>query len=126
LNKKYCGIITLSTSSLQNKNKLDGNHESMKKLQIVLILTLLSFQIAFCQIKKLEGDTSYWFKSTKEFQKTLNLKDFEKSSDEFNFRFRNHGQVVEITKDSSGINGNITNYIYHTIKSNRNKTENFI
>jgi hypothetical protein len=95
----------------------------MKKLQIVLILTLLSFQIAFCQIKKLEGDTSYWFKSTKEFQKTLNLKDFEKSSDEFNFRFRNHGQVVEITKDSSGINGNITNYIYHTIKSNRNKTE---
>ncbi len=95
----------------------------MKKLQIILILFLLSFEIAFSQTKKLEGDTTYWFKSSKEFQRTLNLKDFEKSTDEFNFRFRNLGQVVEIAKDSSGINGNITNYIYHTKKANRNKTE---
>ncbi|TCC87356.1 hypothetical protein EZ428_21915 [Pedobacter frigiditerrae] len=95
----------------------------MKKLQTTLLLFLLSFQIAFSQIKKIEGDTAYWFKSNKEFQKTLNLKDLEKSPDEFNFRFRNHGQIIEITKDSSSINGNITNYIYHKKKANRDKTD---
>ncbi|MBB2147232.1 hypothetical protein GM921_17155 [Pedobacter sp. LMG 31464] len=94
----------------------------MKKLQILLILYLLSFQTAFAQTKKIEGDTA-WFKRDKEFQRTLNLKDFEKSSDEFNFRFQNLGQVIEITKDSSSIDGYITNYIYHTKKSTRNKTE---
>lgn len=95
----------------------------MKKLLITITTFLLSFQTAFSQIKIIEGDTAYWFKSNKEFQKILNLKDFEKSTDEFNFRFRNYGQIIEITKDSSSINGNITNYIYHTKKANRTKTD---
>ncbi|WP_285055308.1 hypothetical protein [Pedobacter ginsengisoli] len=87
------------------------------QIALILILCLSSFQTAFSQIKKIEGDTTYWFKGDKSFQKQLDLKDFEKSKDEFNFRFRNHGQVIEITKDSSGLNGTITNYIYHTKKT---------
>ncbi|PWS28641.1 hypothetical protein DHW03_01980 [Pedobacter yonginense] len=95
----------------------------MKKLQIILVLFLLSLEIAFSQTKKLEGDTTYFVTSSKEFQKTLNLRDFEKSTNEFNFRFRNLGQVVELTQDSCGVNGTITNYIYHTRKANRDNTE---
>jgi len=95
----------------------------MKKLHIITILLLLSFQTTFSQTKEIKGDTAYWYKNNVELQKTLDLKNFEKSSDEFSFRLRNHGQVIEIIKDSSRYSGNITNYIYHTKKANRNKTE---
>ncbi len=95
----------------------------MKKMHIILFLFLLSFLSAFSQTKKIEGDTAYWFKGNIEFQKTLELKDFEKSSDEFNFRFRNHGQIIEISKNNSAYNGTITNYIYHTKKAKTNRTE---
>ena len=73
------------------------------------------------QTKVIEGDTIYWFKGNRELLKTLELKDFEKSTDEFNFRFRNHGQVIEITKDSFVINGTITNYIYRDKTNNKRK-----
>ena len=94
----------------------------MKKLQFLILLFLLSFQITFSQTKEIKGDTVYWFKRNKELQKTLELKNFEKSTDDFNFRFWNHGQVIEITKDSSAISGIITNYIYHTKKKNKSET----
>lgn len=95
----------------------------MKKLLVIVTLLLLSFQTAFSQTKQIKGDTVYWYKRNIELQKILELKDFEKSSNEFNFRFRNHGQVIEISKDSSEYNGIITNYTYHFKKANRNKTE---
>jgi len=95
----------------------------MKVLKLMSILFLLYCQTALSQTKKIEGDTAYWFNLNKEFQRTLDLKDLQKSTNEFNFRFRNHGQVIAITKDSSSISGNITNYIYHTKKPNRVKTE---
>ena len=69
------------------------------------------FQTMFAQTKEIKGDTAYWYKRNVEFQKTLGLKNFEKSQDEFIFRFWNHGQVIEISKDSSEINGLIVNYI---------------
>ncbi|MDF4222764.1 hypothetical protein PXC01_14265 [Maribacter sp. M208] len=74
-------------------------------------------------MKEIKGDTAYWYKRNVEFQKTLGLKKFEKSQDEFNFRFWNHGQVIEISKDSSEINGLIVNYIYHTKKANKSQSE---
>lgn len=95
----------------------------MKKLHIIIVLLLLLFQTAFSQTKEIKGDTAYWYKSNVIFQKTLDLKDFEKSTDEFNFRFRSHGQVIEISKDSSKYSGYITNFIYHTKKANKNKSE---
>lgn len=99
------------------------NCKRMKKLHIISVLLLLSFQTTFSQREEIKGDTAYWYKSNIEFQKTLGLKDLEKSTNEFNFRFRNDGQVIEISKDISGYSGNITNYIYHTKKANRDKTE---
>src|SRR5690606_14689709 len=95
----------------------------MKKLHIIIIMFLLLFQTMFSQTKEIKGDTAYWYKRNIEFKKTLNLKDFEKSEDEFNFRFWNLGQVIEISKDRSKINGSIVNYIYHTKKANRSKVE---
>src|SRR5690606_10237230 len=95
----------------------------MKKLHIITVLLLLSFQTTFSQTKEIKGDTAFWYKGNIELQKTLDLKDFEKSTDEFNFRLRNHGQVIEISKHNSKYSGNITNYIYHTKNANRNKTE---
>ena len=75
------------------------------------------------QTKEIKGDTAYWYQRNIEFQKILDLKDLVKSKDEFNFRFWNYGQVIEISKDSSKINGSIVNYIYHTKKANRSKTD---
>jgi hypothetical protein len=95
----------------------------MKKLYIISLLVLLSFHTTFSQTKEIKGDTVFWYKRNIELQKTLDLKNFEKSSDEFNFRFRNHGQVIEISKDSSEFSGTITNFIYHSKKVNKNKTE---
>lgn len=95
----------------------------MKNLKVISILLLVSFQTAFSQLKKIQGDTAYWFKSNKEFLKTLNSKDFEEATDEFNFRFRNDGQVIEITKDSSGVHGILKNYIYHDKKANGKERE---
>jgi len=85
------------------------------------LLLLLSFQTSFSQTKEILGDTTYWYKNNAELHKTLDLKDFEKSTDEFNFRFRNHGQVIEISKDSSNYSGKIINYIFHTKRSNKNE-----
>ena len=95
----------------------------MKKLHIITFLFLLSFQTTFSQTKEIKGDTAFWYKRNIELQKNLDLKNFEQSTDEFNFRFRNHGQVIEITKDSTRYSGTITNFIYHTKKANKNKTE---
>ncbi len=77
----------------------------------------------FSQTKEIKGDTVYWYKRNIEFQKTLNLKNFEKSQNEFNFRFWNHGQIIEVSKNSSEINGLIVNYIYHTKKPNKSERE---
>ena len=95
----------------------------MKKPLIILLLILLSFQVALSQTKEIKGDTAYWYKRNRAFQRTLKLKDFETSTDEFNFRFSYYGQVIEITKDGVNVNGYVTNYTYHTKKANRYKTD---
>lgn len=94
----------------------------MRKLHIVILL-LLSFPAAFSQTKAIKGDTTFWYKINIESQKTFHLKDFEKSTDEFNFRFRNQGQIVEISKDSTAFSGTVTNFIYHTKNTNTNKPD---
>lgn len=95
----------------------------MARLNIIIILFLLSFQAAFSQTKEIKGDTAFWYKRTVKFQKKLDLKNFEQSTDEFNFRFRNHGQVIEISKNDSVYSGNITNFIYHIRKFSSKKID---
>lgn len=94
---------------------------NLRVLLVVLLLSLNHF--GFSQIKEVKGDTSYWYNRNKDFIKNKGLKDFEKTTDDFNFRFRNHGQVIEISKDGPNYSGTITNYIYHTKKAGRNRSE---
>jgi len=95
----------------------------MEELRLITVLLFLLFQTVFSQTKEIKGDTAFWYKRNIELQKTLVLKNLEQSTDEFNFRFSNYGQVIEISKDSSRYSGNITNFIYHTQKANRNEAE---
>lgn len=94
----------------------------MKKLQIIIFFLFFTFP-SFSQTKEIKGDTIYWYKSNIALQKTLDLKNFEKSSDEFNFRYRDHGQVIEISKNDNEFYGTITNFIYHNRKAKNNKTD---
>src|SRR5690606_27856921 len=87
----------------------------MKQLQIIFII-LLSVQFGFSQNKQIEGDTIYWYKYAKELENEIQLNDFEQSKNDFVFRFRNYGQVVEIMKDSTSFSGTITNYVYYRKK----------
>ena len=87
----------------------------MKQLQIIFII-LLSAQFGFSQNKQIEGDTVFLYKYVKELENEIQLTDFEKSKNDFAFRFRNYGQVVEIMKDSTSFSGTITNYVYYREK----------
>lgn len=81
-----------------------------------LIIILLISKIGYSQNKQIVGDTVYWYKYAKELEEKIELTDFEKRTNEFSFRFRNYGQVVEIIKDSTNISGSVTNYIYYRKK----------
>jgi len=83
-----------------------------------LIIILLISKIGYSQNKQIVGDTVYWYKYAKGLEEELELTDFEKSKNDFVFRFRNYGQVVEIFKDSTNILGSVTNYIYYRRKEN--------
>ena len=83
-----------------------------------LIIILLICKIGYSQNKQIVGHTVYWYKYAKGLEEELELIDFEKSKNDFVFRFRNYGQVVEIIKDSTNILGSVTNYIYYRRKEN--------
>ena len=59
----------------------------------------------------MNGDTSR-FKDEEEL-KHYDLLDFRTSNHEFSFRFWSNYQIIEITKDSSKIEGTLTNFIKH-------------
>lgn len=88
----------------------------MKYIQVILFF--LIFNYGFSQNKQIVGDTVFWYKYAKELEHKIELTDFEKSKNDFSFRFRNNGQVVEIVKDSTKISGSLTNYIYYRRKEN--------
>lgn len=88
----------------------------MKYIQVILIF--LIFNYGFSQNKQIVGDTVFWYKYAKELEHKIELTDLEKSKNDFSFRFRNYGQVVEIIKDSTKISGSLTNYIYYRRRSN--------
>lgn len=88
----------------------------MRYLQITILLILTLIQNVNSQYKVIKGDTAFWYNRNQEFNKTLELTDFNTSQADFLFRFRNHGQIVEIFKTNNQIHGVLTNYIFHSIK----------
>jgi len=79
-----------------------------------LIIIFLICKIGYSQNKEIVGDTVYWYNKRKQLTRELDLKDFEKTTNEFSFRFSNHGQIVEIIKEDKLFSGTITNYIYYS------------
>ena len=106
-----------------NLSRMINAHQIMK-IQLLLAFLLFSFHTVFSQTKKINGDTS-WYKENKKFESAFHLKNFETSSDDFNFRFRYDGQIIEIKKDAFNFNGDITNYIYRTRNPNSDKADTF-
>lgn len=88
----------------------------MRQLQITILLILTLIQNVNSQDKVIKGDTAFWYKRNQEFNKTLELTDFNTVKADFSFRFRNHGQIIEIFKTNNQIHGELTNYIFHSIK----------
>lgn len=72
----------------------------------------------YSQTKKMLGDTvaynSYQYVDRNKTLKNVENEDFRSSTRDFNFRFRNYGQAVEIWKDNDSIGGILTNYIFKT------------
>ena len=88
----------------------------MKQLQATILLILTLIQNVNSQDKVIKGDTAFWYNRNQELNKTLELTDFSTLQADFSFRFRNHGQIVEIFKTNNQIHGELTNYIFHSIK----------
>jgi hypothetical protein len=80
-------------------------------------------EILFSQSKIIQGDTISFHNRNISLQKSLKVKDFEKSYEEFNFRLITYRQIVEVSKDSSYYSATITNFIYHSKKSNKNNKD---
>jgi len=88
----------------------------MRQLQITILLILTLIQNVNSQDKVIKGDTAFWYKRNQEQIKELELTDFNKTQTDFAFRFWNYGQVVEIFKENNQVQGELTNYIFHSIK----------
>lgn len=92
----------------------------MIRFALYFFISLGFCHFLYAQEKKILGDTLYYFKNHQKDIVEFQLKDFSKSSDEFNFRFRNFGQYVEITKNGKKYSGVILNYIHHTKRKKSN------
>jgi hypothetical protein len=74
------------------------------------MITLSSSVIA--QKKSIFGDTLYFNQQYQCFLKSLELKDFYTSQDDFNYRFHSPGQIIEITNNNDSLFGILTNFIF--------------
>ncbi len=83
----------------------------MKKQLLLFVIFFLSVS-AESQTKHVIGDTTLWYRYTEPLLNTIEATDFINSQDDFNFRFRNLGQVVEIRRNKGSIQGTLVNYIF--------------
>ncbi len=93
----------------------------MKSKIIFLYILFLFPLILFAQQKQLLGDTIFWKNHISKFSNEVGMRDFTTSRQDFNFRFRSNGQIVEIWKDKDTIGGVLTNYIFRSGKNHKRK-----
>jgi hypothetical protein len=84
----------------------------MRYLALYILLFFILTLNLKSQDKVIKGDTLYDYNRDKAMIEKIELEDFLKSEDDFNFRFRNFGQVVEIKKNNDSLSGQLTNYIF--------------
>lgn len=95
-------------------------------LGILLIPFFLSLGDIYAQdtptqsIRAIAGDSSYWYNAQQGLREKFDLPDFFTSSDEFNFRFWNHNQIVSIKKNGADFKGEVINYVFQ-YKENRSE-----
>lgn len=90
----------------------------MNKSRLLAFLFIFSFKTMFSQKTILEGGRSISYKWKNDTQEKLRLSDLMNSEHEFSFRIWIKNQVLEITKDGSDFKGNITNYVFYSMKLN--------
>lgn len=74
------------------------------------------------QEKIIEGDTSSWDSQWQIMHQKLGLKNLIQSEDEFNFRFQNHSQIIELTKNGDEFSGVLVDHVFRSsLKSNIRK-----
>ncbi len=87
-------------------------------LGLLLIPFFLSLGDIYAQdtptqsIRAIRGDSSYWYNAQRGLREKFDLPDFLTSTDEFNFRFWNHNQIVTIQKNGEDYKGEVINYIF--------------
>lgn len=90
---------------------------------ILLFCFLLELQYLYAQSKKITDNTAAKDIHQELLLKKLRLSDLKESDHEHTFRFWGIGQTVDITRDSTLIVGEVTNYIYHQKKTSDYRTD---
>lgn len=86
---------------------------NLKKILLSCLTTVFLCITVNAQEKTVVGDTVHWsYRVVNKIEKDIELLDFETSKHDFDFRFRNMGQVVEIWRENDSIKGLMTNYIF--------------
>ena len=70
----------------------------MKRI-IMLVVFGFAFHFVKSQDKQILGDTIFWYEWKKGLIQKFELSDFSKSTNEFDFRIWNHGQVLDEETD---------------------------
>lgn len=95
----------------------------MKKLITTIFGILISYSAFTQDSKTIIGDTTFWLKHNRALSEKIGLKDFLSSTDDFNFRYWNQGQIIEITKINDLVSGNITNYTFRQERKNKEERD---
>ncbi|MBC7525262.1 MAG: hypothetical protein H7239_12595, partial [Flavobacterium sp.] len=88
----------------------------MKKITLKLLLLIYSnFLFSQSKVEELnltqDSDTIYWNKYKNELVKKHNFEDITSKKDEIVFKFWSYGTCIEVTKNDTLINGNLTYFV---------------
>jgi len=87
-------------------------HNTKKNRIFLACMLLLSFLSLSSQEKEILGDSLFIRNMDNEFAKETGISDFMISRHDFDFRFENMGQILEIWKNKDTIGGVLINYIF--------------
>jgi hypothetical protein len=88
----------------------------MKKITLKILLLIYSnFLFSQSKVEELnltqDSDTIYWNKYKNELVKKHNFEDITSKKDEIVFKFWSYGTCIEVTKNDTLINGNLTYFV---------------
>jgi len=91
-----------------------------KNLFYVILLIFVFQQNSLGQDRSIKADTTdFWYKNNQKLIRKFQLTDFKTTQADFAFRFKNYGQIIEIIKEDSRIQGRLVNYVFRSFKKQR-------